>query len=513
MHTFPLPGWPGVCKPSREELAGKREKGAWGRMGATVATELGNSFAIRRRRPGERLRGRGQRMRRSRAEREEDESISRARQGNISVETEEMATKEPKFPKRYGIVGLSFMAFLLCNMDRVNLSIAILPMSEQFGWGEAQQGIIQSSFFWGYLLTQVAGGIWADRFGGKRVLALGVLWWSLATCLTPPAASHSFPVLLMSRALMGIGEGVAMPAMNNILSKWVPKSERSRALSFVYSGMFLGSAVGLLTTPVIIDHWGWPSVFYLFGLMGLLWYLVWNAFASSDPENDPSASAYEVERITSDRYEEKPVYKEGIPWRRIFSSKAVWAIILSHFANNWGTFILLAWLPKYYNDAFGVNLQETGFLAVLPWLTMAVSANLAGWIADTQLIGRGVSITLTRKIMQSIGFLGPAFCLSVLPNISSPGLAVSFLALSQACNAFSHSGLYSNHQDIGPRFAGILLGLSNTAGVLAGVVGTAATGFILERGSWDDVWVIASVLYAIGTAIWLRWSTGSIVIE
>ena len=71
----------------------------------------------------------------------------------------------------------------------------------------------------GYLLTQVAGGVWADRFGGKVVLGFGVIWWSLATVLTPFAAGFGLPVMLAARACMGIGEGVAMPAMNNLLSK------------------------------------------------------------------------------------------------------------------------------------------------------------------------------------------------------------------------------------------------------------------------------------------------------
>eukprot|EP00249_Psilotum_nudum_P018729 c26936_g2_i1 orf=599-1537(+) len=88
------------------------------------------------------------------------------------------------FPKRWIIVLLCFFAFLLCNMDRVNMSIAILPMSAEFQWNSTTVGLVQSSFFWGYLLTQIAGGIWADSIGGKQVLGFGVIWWSLATVLT-----------------------------------------------------------------------------------------------------------------------------------------------------------------------------------------------------------------------------------------------------------------------------------------------------------------------------------------
>lgn len=71
----------------------------------------------------------------------------------------------------------------------------------------------------GYLTTQVAGGVWADKYGGKVVLGFGVIWWSIATALTPLAATLGLPALLFARACMGIGEGVAMPAMNNLLSR------------------------------------------------------------------------------------------------------------------------------------------------------------------------------------------------------------------------------------------------------------------------------------------------------
>ncbi|XP_022732202.1 sodium-dependent phosphate transport protein 1, chloroplastic isoform X4 [Durio zibethinus] len=345
-----------------------------------------------------------------------------------------------QFPKRWVIVLLCFSAFLLCNMDRVNMSIAILPMSAEFNWNPATVGLIQSSFFWGYLLTQIAGGIWADTVGGKSVLGFGVVWWSIATALTPVAAKLGLPFLLVVRAFMGVGEGVAMPAMNNILSKWVPVAERSRSLALVYSGMYLGSVTGLAFSPFLIHQFGWPSVFYSFGSLGTVWFALW------------------------------------------------------------------------LNKVLKFNLTESGLFCVLPWLTMAFSANLGGWIADT-LVSKGLSVTTVRKIMQSIGFLGPAFFLTQLSHVNSPAMAVLCMACSQGTDAFSQSGLYSNHQDIAPRYSGVLLGLSNTAGVLAGVFGTAATGYILQHGSWDDVFKVSVGLYLVGTVVWNLFSTGEKILD
>ncbi|KAK8466327.1 hypothetical protein PHAVU_008G061900 [Phaseolus vulgaris] len=415
-----------------------------------------------------------------------------------------------KFPKRWVIVLLCFAAFLLCNMDRVNMSIAILPMSQEFKWNSATVGLIQSSFFWGYLLTQVLGGIWADKLGGKLVLGFGVVWWSMATILTPIAARFGLPCLLIMRAFMGIGEGVAMPAMNNMLSKWIPVSERSRSLALVYSGMYLGSVVGLAFSPLLIQKFGWPSVFYSFGSLGSLWFALWLKKAYSSPKDDPDLGVEEKRFILEGNVSNAPV--SSIPWKLILSKAPVWALIISHFCHNWGTFILLTWMPTYYNQVLKFNLTESGLLCVLPWLTMAASANIGGWIADT-LVRKGLSITTVRKIMQSIGFLGPAFFLSQLSNVKTPAMAVLCMVCCQGSDAFSQSGLYSNHQDIGPRYAGVLLGLSNTAGVLAGVFGTAATGLILQRGSWNDVFKVAVVLYIIGTLVWNIFSTGEKVID
>ncbi|CAM6020223.1 unnamed protein product [Sphagnum balticum] len=415
-----------------------------------------------------------------------------------------------RIPRRYIIVVLCFSAFLICNMDRVNMSIAILPMSAEFQWSPTIVGLVQSSFFWGYLLTQIAGGIWADSIGGKQVLGFGVIWWSIATIATPIAAQIGLPALLFVRACMGVGEGVAMPAMNNLLSRWVPVEERSRSLALVYSGMYLGSVTGLAFSPGLIHKFNWSSVFFSFGCLGALWFASWQKFAYSSPAEDPHITEAEKKLILGGREPEAPV--ENIPWGLLLSKPPVWALIICHFCHNWGTFILLTWMPTYYNQVLGFNLMESGMFSVLPWLTMALSANLGGWIADT-LVSRGVSVTVVRKIMQSIGFLGPAFFLTQLTHIQSPPLAVLCMMCSQGSDAFSQSGLYSNHQDIGPRYSGVLLGMSNTAGVLAGVFGTAATGYILQNGSWDDVFKVSVGLYIFGTVIWNVFSSGEKIFD
>ncbi|PSR95064.1 Sodium-dependent phosphate transport protein [Actinidia chinensis var. chinensis] len=311
------------------------------------------------------------------------------RDGEVDEELESAVPWWEEFPKRWVIVILCFSAFLLCNMDRVNMSIAILPMSQEFNWNPSTVGLIQSSFFWGYLLTQVAGGIWADTVGGKRVLAFGVVWWSIATALTPIAARVGLPFLLVVRAFMGIGEGVAMPAMNNLLSKWVPVAERSRSLALVYSGMYLGSVTGLAFSPFLIHTYGWPSVFYSFGSLGTVWIAVWLSKAHSSPLEDPQLRPKEMKLILRNSVSKEPV--KSIPWRLILSKAPVWALIVSHFCHNWGTFILLTWMPTYYNQVLKFNLTESGLLCVLALMCIALAYNgifCKSWWMDCRYTGQ-----------------------------------------------------------------------------------------------------------------------------
>ena len=133
------------------------------------------------------------------------------------------------WPRRYNLVGLCFLSTFICYIDRVNISVAIIPMAEEFGWDQTTRGIVLSSFFYGYLATQVFGGWLADRFGGKIVLGIGVVWWSVFTLITPPAAALSFTVLFLARVGMGLGEGVAFPAIYNLYARWIPTQERARA--------------------------------------------------------------------------------------------------------------------------------------------------------------------------------------------------------------------------------------------------------------------------------------------
>ena len=201
------------------------------------------------------------------------------------------------WPRRYTVVGLCFLGTFICYIDRVNISVAIIPMAEEFGWDRTLQGVVLSSFFYGYLATQILGGFLADRFGGKVVLGAGVLLWSLFTILTPPSAASSFLLLFLCRVAMGMGEGVTFPAIYSLFAAWIPPGERTRAIGLNGSGIPLGTVAALLLTPIVVVYWGWPMAFYGFGGLGAVWYAFWHFRVTARPELHPSIREHELRQI------------------------------------------------------------------------------------------------------------------------------------------------------------------------------------------------------------------------
>jgi MFS transporter, ACS family, solute carrier family 17 (sodium-dependent inorganic phosphate cotransporter), other len=411
-----------------------------------------------------------------------------------------------RFPRRYTIVALYFLATMLCYVDRVSISVAIIPLARRFDYAAGAQGLILSAFFWGYFCTQLVGGWMSDRFGGRRVLGAGVAIWSLATLVTPQAAAISFAVLFAIRVVLGLGEGVNFPAIHSLTARWMLVSERARSLSLNFSGMYLGTVLALLASPMIIAAFGWPALFYISGALGLVWVLAWMLAAADRPEDSRRISPAEIAAITSSRNAEARAGR--VPWSKIAREKAVWAIVLAHFCSNFGFNILLLWLPTYLHHTFGVTVARVGIYSIVPWIATFVVVNSGGWIADAMLL-RGASVGATRKLMQSCAFGLGALPLLALPAARSPGAAIALITISAAANGLGLAAYGVNHLDVGPTYAGVLMGISNTIAAIPGIIGVAITGFIVQAsGSFAAVFYLIAAIDAIGLLGYLRWASG-----
>lgn len=245
------------------------------------------------------------------------------------------------------------LALMLCNMDRICLSVAMVPIAQELGWAEGIQGVVQSAFLWGYLANQLAGGALADKYGGKLVMTCGIIFFSLASALLPlvaitpwsAALGITLPAVLASRFLVGLGEGVALPSMNNLMATRIPKAQRATALGMSFMGFQTGNLVGLLLSPLILQRYGWRALFYLFGILGAPLLFMWNAAVPPPPAVSVDAA--------ENRVSGQGGSAESVSLGSMLRNKAVWAIIVANFVNHWGYFIYLNWMPTYFYKVLG----------------------------------------------------------------------------------------------------------------------------------------------------------------
>ena len=402
-----------------------------------------------------------------------------------------------RWPAWYSVVLLCGAAVFISYIDRTNISVAAIAMQEQFHWTETTKGYVLSSFFVGYIVLMVASGALANRYGGWIVLGAAVLWWSLFTALTPPAALISLPVLIATRVALGLGEAAVFPASINMIGRWVPIESRSRAVALFTSGLSLGTMISLPLTGWIVRDFGWPMPFYLFGALGLVWAWFWFSKVGRGRGIPEEATAA----------------PRSIPWSRLLGTPAVWAIIIAHFCSNWSLYVLLAWLPSYFKTTFGVSLANAGLLSAAPWFAYFVMANVGGWWAD-RMMRRGRSATFVRKLMQVGALLGVSGFLLLLPLAGSA--TTGMLLMFGACGTLSFclSGFAANPFDIAPRYADVVWGLSNTMGTVPGIVGVAVTGWLVDRtGNFNAPLILTAVVGGVGAVVYLAIGSGERKVE
>jgi MFS transporter, ACS family, solute carrier family 17 (sodium-dependent inorganic phosphate cotransporter), other len=417
----------------------------------------------------------------------------------------------PRWQRRYTVVALCFCAVFICYIDRVNISVAVLAMQEEFGWSETTKGYVLSSFFIGYMLFMAPSGWIANRIGGTLVLGLAVLWWSVFTMLTPSAAFIGLPLLIIARIGMGMGESAMFPAAYSVYGRWILPQERSRAVAILLSGIPLGTLFALLTTGWIVSNFGWPAVFYVFGLVGFLWTAVWFFQVRNNPADDPRVSAQELELLKELAAEHAD--KPPVPWRKLLTAKPVWALFINHFCSNWVLYMLLAWLPSYFRGHLGLSITNAGLYSAAPWLTMFVVGNCAGWIADW-MVGRGLSLTAVRKIMQTIGLVSSAIFMLLARDVDTAGVAMLLMCGALGGAAFTWAGFVPNHLDIAPRYADVLMGITNTAGTVPGIIGVALTGWLVDTtGTYSAAFALAAGVNIFGAIVWLAFASGERIID
>eukprot|EP00892_Ulva_mutabilis_P007198 jgi/Ulvmu1/4850/UM020_0136.1 len=415
------------------------------------------------------------------------------------------STNSNSGPYFWRVVLPTALVMLVCNMDRICMSVAVLPMSKLFEWSPSVQGLVGASFLWGYMATQLVGGRLADKYGGKRVIAAAIVFFSAASILPPllagiVPATTILPLVLVSRFLVGVGEGVVLPSMNSLVATQVAPALKARALGSVFTGFHCGNLVGLALSPAIIAAHGWSALFLSFGFLGAPLLALWQAVAPhpTSQQKPPAADA---------------ASSSGGPRRQasvgsLLRHPAVRAITVANVVNHWGYFIYLSWIPSFFSSMYGLDLQASAFMAFVPWIAMAGGSSAAGVLADA-LVARW-PVVKVRKTIQVAAFVGPAVALLLLTTAQvTSGMAVGLFTMALGVQSLGQAGFVANMSDVAPEDAGQLFGLCNTFGSFAGIVGVSAAGFLLEAtGSFNTLFYLSAVLYAVGAVVFGVWAKG-----
>ena len=415
-------------------------------------------------------------------------------------------------PYRFKVVFLSFLAVFICYIDRVNISVAIIPMQQQFGWSESQVGIILGSFYFGYMITMILGGYLADKYGGKKVLGYALLIWSLFTIITPFFAYQGLWWLILIRILMGLGEGVTFPSWHAIYARWIPFQERTRAIGFTNSGIAAGTLFGFAVAALIIANYSWEWVFYSFGLLGFFWYFFWNRIVTSFPEDNKLLSDEELHYIKTEAPSKESA--PTIPLLQLIRNAPFVAIAVATFCNNWSLYTFLSYLPKYVNapvaqGGMGIDLGSNVFIysVLIPSLVAIFSLILGGFLADG-LIKRGYGLLNVRRSLNSIGFFGSALLLYLISLEDSLINVVILLSLINVCSGICAGGFGVNHADLGPKYTGSLVGIAGSIGMIAAIISPIAAGYILEiTNSWSSIFYVCTFVLLFGGTFYLLFAS------
>ena len=173
-----------------------------------------------------------------------------------------------KWKARYSVLTAIWFGWMFSFLDRMVMSVSLPFIGKDLNIDATMQGAVLSAFFAGYALFQIPGGLLADKFGFRRMMSIGITWWSAFTALT--GMITSYPIMLICRCLFGIGEGCFPGATWKCIATYFPPKQRATATAVQSTVNTLGPAVASILAASIIAAFGWRTVFMSLALPGAL---------------------------------------------------------------------------------------------------------------------------------------------------------------------------------------------------------------------------------------------------
>jgi MFS transporter, ACS family, glucarate transporter len=416
-------------------------------------------------------------------------------------------------PVRVLLVFWLFVLSAVAFLDRTNISIAGVEMARAYRLDDVHFGWILSAFLTGYALFQVVGGLLAERFGPRRTLALGVVWWGIFTALTalvPPAMHGALLALLTVRFALGAGEAIVYPASNQFVARWLPRDERGRANGLIFAGV--GASAGL-TPPllrVLISHCGWRASFWSSAVIGVFAGVVWYWAARDTPERHPWVHDAELGRIQGGRRPDghpggtgtaQSVNSLSPSPQRVSVNREVAALTLSYFAFGYVAWIFFSWFYIYLAKVRGLNLQTSAVYAMFPFLAMTGCCLLGGAASDWLVRHFGLR---AGRCGLSVGGMGLTAVFLILGAKAQSALVASVMLAGGAGALYlSQSCFWAVAADIAGNHSGRISGVMNMGAQIGGAVTATLTPFIAARFGWAASFEVAALLALAGALLWL----------
>ncbi len=376
-------------------------------------------------------------------------------------------------------------AIFLNYVDRGALPVAAPLLKGDLQLSNEAYGVAVSAFFWIYAPVQLFAGWLCDRFSVYKLLAIGILIWAASTLLMGFAGG--FTSLLVLRIMLGVGESLAFPGSSKIIARHVPAERRGVANAALAMGIALGPAVGTLAGGLMVAHWGWRAMFFVFGAITLVWLAPWQQA---------------VRAISDERR-----FDEGatVPVRAVIAKWPLWSMSIVHGLGNYCFYFLLAWLPLFLTKSRGFSITEMTFLASLGYAVQGACAFFYGHFSDWWTRSGRSEAAVRRWMMVASQLLAAASIFALASAHTAMEIGV-LLCLAGAASAALSMNLYAVAQMFaGPRASGTWVGVQNAFGNLSGIFGPIVTGIIVDRAGYESAFIVTAAVAAFG-ALW--WAVG-----
>lgn len=405
------------------------------------------------------------------------------------------------------MVGLVFLVSAVSYLDRTNISIAAPAIKLDFGISDVQMGTIFTAFVLGYALTQPIAGRLADRFGAYRVIAIGIVWWSVITAITGLVSATfagAFGVMVAVRLLLGIGESVIYPASNRLVANWIPSRERGLANGLIFAGVGFGAGVAPPLVTMIMASHGWRTAFFASAVIGLVMCGIWLLLARERPEKHPFVKPEELTYIEAERGAGGEAVRDAdgiLRWGEIFGNRDVRLLALAYFCFGYVAYIFFTWFFTYLSTVRGLDLKSSGLYGMLPFIAMALASSIGGYASDK--LAARYSKRTGRCMPAAVGMALAGVFVALATQVADPRLAAVVLALGSGSLYLSQSAFWTLSADFGKSSAGSVSGVMNMGNQIGGATVAQVTPIIAHAFGWTQSFLVAAALALVGAVAWL----------